>query len=351
MKKRLFVLYSILIILSTVTSSFSMGAKPQKPEKQERPFCETDYPIILVPGVLGFDSVFGVIDYYYGIADSLEKDGAIVYTVALTGLSGTEQRGKQLLEFMDKLIDDHPEYTKFNVIGHSHGATTARYAMYDSPELFASLTSIAGPHQGTPFADYLNEKIPDPLTTIALAGAELLLGDFVALISGNFEHIGTQDAKALVDTFTRDGIENFNFDYPCAGVPKGATKGSYGDDADTVDGEFYGNGTGKIPAPGEHSIRFYSWTGNIGQKSVTWLDPIDISMVLTNSFLRGYGYKGDADAFVPVSSSHFGEVVKDNYNWNHVDEVNHSMGFVNPFSANPVAVFRIHAQKLQKAGY
>ncbi len=343
MKKRLVVLYSLLIIISTVTSVFSMSAKPQKPE---RPYCETDYPIILVPGVLGFDSVFGI-DYFYAITDSLEEDGAIVYTASLSGLSGTEQRGEQLLAFIDAIKTDNPEYTKFNVIAHSQGSTTSRYAMKLRPDAFASLTTIAGPHQGTPFADYVNEEISDKLLAIAYPVLEMLGGDLVAIFSGDHEFVGSQDAASLVEHFTKDGIEQFNNEYPCAGVPKGASNGSFGDDADTIDGSFYGDGLGNA----DGDIRFYSWTGNTGKGSVTWVDVLDAAFVVTNSFVREYGYNGDADGFVTVSSSHFGEVLCDTYYWNHGDEVNHLLGLINPFAANPVSVFRQHANRLQKAGY
>ncbi len=341
MRKLLFVLCGILVIMITSTSAWCMGSKP------ERPYCETDYPIILVPGVVGFDSLIGMVDYFYGVADSLEKDGAVVYAAALTGWAGTEERGDQLIAFIDTVKASHPEYTKFNVIAHSHGSTTSRYAMKNRPELFASLTTIAGPHQGTPVADYANEEISDDLKTVGYAGIELLTGDFIALISGHKELIGTQDIAACIEHFTKDGMESFNNEYPCAGVPAGATKGSYGDDADTINGSFYGDGLGNP----DGGIRYYSWTGNAGTGSVTSLDLLDAVMGITNLFIREYGYTGDADAFIPVASSHFGEVINDTYHWNHVDEINHTLGVIDPFAANPVSVFRQHANRLQKAGF
>ena len=339
--KALFIVIFTIIISSTV--AFSMGATPEEPV---RPYCETNYPIILVPGVTGFDTIIGLVEYFYGIADSLEKDGAIVYAAALTGWAGTERRGEQLIAFIDTLKASHPEYTKFNVIGHSHGATTSRYAMKHRPEVFASLTTIAGPHQGTPTADFFNEDVPAPLANIAYAGIEMLTGDFVALISGHSELLGTQDMASTIEHFTIDGMEKFNSEYPCAGVPKGASRGSYGDDADTFHGSFYGDGQGNS----DGDIRFFSWTGNVGDGSVTSLDILDAVGVLTNGTMRAYGYKGDADCFIPVASTHFGEVLNDNYYWNHFDEINQTLGIINPFAASPVSVFRQHANRLQNAG-
>ena len=41
-------------------------------------FTATKYPIILCHGMAGFDSLFGVVDYFYGIESSLTSGGARV---------------------------------------------------------------------------------------------------------------------------------------------------------------------------------------------------------------------------------------------------------------------------------
>lgn len=345
MKKMLIVLLTLVITLTLSSSVFSMGASPPKP------YCETKYPVILVPGVIGFDKLIGVVDYWYGIPAELEEDGAVVYSAALSGWNSTEKRGEQLLAFIRAIKVEHPEYTKFNVIGHSHGATTARYAMNKMPESFASLTTIAGPHQGTPTADYMNDDLPNFLKPVAFGALDILLGDLIAVMSGHTEYVGENDAAACIEHFSLDGMERFNRDYPCAGVPKGSTRGTYGDDADSINGAFYGDGRGSITNSDDpESIRYYSWTGNIGERGVTSVDLLDTAIVLTNGMMRGYDYNGDADGFIPVSSSHFGEVLSDSYNWNHFDEINQALGIIAPFAANPVSVFRQHANRLQNAG-
>ncbi len=349
MKKVFIVLSTMVITLTLCSSVFSMGSSPPVPEK---PYCKTKYPIILVPGVIGFDKLIGIVDYWYGIPAELEEDGAVVYSAALSGWNSTEKRGEQLLAFIRALKDEHPEYTKFNVIGHSHGATTARYAMNIMPESFASLTTIAGPHQGTPTADYMNDDVPDFLKPVAFGALNIFLGDFIAIISGHTEFLGEQDAAACMEHFSLDGMERFNRDYPCVGVPKGSTRGTYGDDADSINGAFYGDGRGSIKSPDDpESIRYYSWMGNIGKKNITnLLDILDSTFLgLTNSMMRGYDYDGDADGFVPVSSSHFGEVLSNSYNWSHLDEINQTLGIIAPFAANPISVFRQHANRLQNA--
>lgn len=348
MQKIISVLWIVVFTALVSSSVYSMGSSPEVPERQ---YCETKYPIILVPGVIGFDKLIGFVDYWYGIPAELKEDGAVVYSVALSGWNSTEERGEQLLEFIRDLKEEHPEYTKFNVIGHSHGATTSRYAMNKMPESFASLTTIAGPHQGTPVADYMNDDLPDMFKPIAFGGLDILLGDFVAILSGNTELVGNQNAEACIEHFSMDGIERFNREYPCAGVPNGGSRGTYGDDADSINGAFYGDGLGNEKKSCDtDAIRYYSWTGNIGKTEVTSPDLLDTAMVLINGMMRGYGYTGDADGFVPVSSSHFGEVLSDTYYWNHFDEINQTLGLISPFAANPVSVFRQHANRLQNAG-
>jgi len=40
---------------------------------------KTRYPIVLARGAGGFDSLFGVLDYWFGIADTLTDQGARVF--------------------------------------------------------------------------------------------------------------------------------------------------------------------------------------------------------------------------------------------------------------------------------
>lgn len=316
-------------------------------------YTQTKYPIVLVPGVSGFDKLIGTIDYWYRIPEALKKDGAIVESAAVTGWNSVEMRGEELIKFIEHVMDKYG-CDKVNLIGHSHGATTARYAMYHMPEHIASLTTIAGPHQGTPTADFANDGIPNPtiqevVRLISFTGINLVFGDFVALLSGHTEFIGQNDTAKTVAHFTKEGIASFNATYPCAGVPAGSTIGSYGDDANTSEGAYWGDGRGNALNKGdEGAIRYWSWTGNIGHSGITnILDPLEFVTIATNLFNEGYGYYGNADGFIPVSSAHFGQVIYDNYKWNHLDEINQSLGIIRPFAANPVSVFRQHANRIQ----
>src|SRR6478609_8137358 len=42
-------------------------------------YTATKYPIVLCHGMAGFDSLFGVLDYFYGVESSLTSGGAKVF--------------------------------------------------------------------------------------------------------------------------------------------------------------------------------------------------------------------------------------------------------------------------------
>ncbi|MEZ4288836.1 MAG: hypothetical protein R3A47_12010 [Polyangiales bacterium] len=56
------------------------------------------------------------------------------------------------------------------------------------------------------------------------------------------------------------------------------------------------------------------------------------------------------DGLVGRCSSHFGEVLRDTYFQNHLDEVGLMFGLISPFTANPKSIFRAHANRLKNEG-
>ncbi len=58
----------------------------------------------------------------------------------------------------------------------------------------------------------------------------------------------------------------------------------------------------------------------------------------------------DHDGGVPVYSASFGKIIRNDYYWNHLDEINMMFGLISPFASNPVSVLRQHANRLQKDG-
>jgi triacylglycerol lipase len=75
------------------------------------------------------------------------------------------------------------------------------------------------------------------------------------------------------------------------------------------------------------------------------LDISDPALGLTSLF-----YDQANDGLVDRCSSHLGDVIRDDYFHNHLDEVNQVLGLVSIFESNPTSVFRAHANRLKNAG-
>jgi triacylglycerol lipase len=331
-------------------------------------YTKTKYPIILVAGVTGFDSLFGTLDYWYGMESDLRKGGAKVISVALTGWNGDYEgdvlpghdssglRGPELekiiLDFMDGNNQWSQKFEKVNIIAHSQGATTSRYFLNRHADKVASLTTIAGPHKGTAVADYAWEKISAGVQNVLAAGINLLLGDLVALSSGNNHLIGTQDTFQTLNHFRTEGIARFNRDFPCPALPHKVVNGQkvYNEGLQGGYGANLPDGAPSGTMPGfSNTVYFFSWSGNLGHGAVTNIfDPLDLTAwTLTNWFNESYNYQGAADGFVPASSARFGKVLSTSYQWNHGDEINQTLGIRNPWAANPKTVICTHANRLK----
>ena len=118
----------------------------------------TRYPLVLVPGMLGFVRV-GFFPYWYGIVPALRAGGAQVFAIQVAPLDSSEVRGEQLLAHIEQ-IRRETGADKVNLIGHSQGALTARYAAAMRPQWVASVTSVAGPNHGSELADHIHVHYP-----------------------------------------------------------------------------------------------------------------------------------------------------------------------------------------------
>ena len=118
----------------------------------------TRYPLVLVPGMLGFIRLV-LYPYWYGIIKALRRGGATVIAVQVSPLNSTEVRGEQLLTRIDEILRETGA-ARVNLFGHSQGSLTARYAAAKRPDLVASVTSVAGPNHGSELADYLAKHYP-----------------------------------------------------------------------------------------------------------------------------------------------------------------------------------------------
>ena len=281
-------------------------------------YTKTKYPIVLAHGMAGFDSLFGVYEYWYGIPSALRDGGARVYVTKVSQFNSTEARGEQLLAQVRQILAITGA-RKVNLVGHSHGGLDVRYVAAVRPDLVASVTTVGSPHKGAELADFLRDNVVEgSITEGALAFFANSLGTVLGLLTGS---TNPQDAVAALESLSSPGMAAFNARYP-QGVPASAC----GEGAYTVNG-----------------VRYYSWSGTGILTNA--LDVSDAAMGLTSLF-----YDESNDGLVGRCSSHLGDVIRDNYFHNHLDEVNQVLGLTGLLESSPTAIFRAHANRLKNAG-
>ena len=279
---------------------------------------KTKYPIVLAHGAAGFDELFGVLEYWYGIPGALQDKGATVFVTEVSQLNSTEARGEQLLAQVETIVAITGK-PKVNLIGHSHGGLDVRYVAAVRPDLVASATSVGSPHKGADLADFLAENFEDGSFTQTVVNffAESL-GTVIGLLSGSSN---PQDGLAALESLSSAGTAAFN-----AAHPEAVPTSPCGEGASVVNG-----------------VRYFSWSG---------------TGVLTNAFdlgdpalgLTSLFYSEANDGLVGRCSSHLGDVIRDDYFQNHLDEVNQLFGLVSVFTSNPETLFKNHANRLKNLG-
>jgi triacylglycerol lipase len=297
-----------------VALALSAGVAFAPPVHALTSYAKTKYPILLAHGMLGADQ-YGPLEYWYGIPRDLRDNGATVYVTSVSAMNTTELRGEQLLAQVEDIVAITGA-NKVNLIGHSHGGPTARYVAGVRPDLVASVSSVGGANKGSKFFDVVMGISPGPRQL--LIGGFNALASLIARLSGHPDQ--PQDTFAGVESLSM-GSAKFNANFP-AGVPNTAC----GEGAHEVNG-----------------VRYYSWSG-VGQ-FYNPLNPFDYIMKATSLVFQGE----PNDGLISACGSHLGKVIRDNYPMNHFQEINQLMGLVGP-GANPVSLFRIHANRLKTAG-
>ena len=307
-------LYSFFrhVVFLVTAASLLLGANAHAASE----YAKTRYPIVLVHGLFGFDSFLGL-DYFYGIPGALTQDGAKVFVAQVSAANSTEVRGEQLLAQV-KTIMAITGASKVNLIGHSHGGPTIRYVAGVAPQLVASVTSIGGVNKGSRVADILRGVVPAGTLSETLVNNAAKA--FVALI--NLGSGGTslpQMPTAALDALTTVKTQDFNRRFPQA-LPSGCGSGP-----ELVNG-----------------VRYYSWAGTLPVTNV--LDVSDGALGILSLVF------GEAnDGLVSACSSRLGTHLGD-YRQNHLDEVNQVLGLRDWFSADPVTLYRQHANRLKQMG-
>lgn len=282
-------------------------------------YAKTKYPIVFVHGMFGFTRLgtaeFGL-DYWYQILPDLARNGATTFATQLSPLESTEVRGEQLLGQVEEVMAITGK-EKVNLIGHSHGGPTARYILGVRPDLVASVTSVAGVNHGSAVADLIQGS-----SVLNNTVANVVNHLFAPVMNFAQQTNLPSNFKASIYSLSTQGSREFNQRFS-AGIP---TKSC-------TDGAAQANG-----------VYMYSWTG-IAQ-TTNLLDP---DTLLTSLGYVAFGGKKN-DGLVSQCSSKFGKTVRDDYNHNHLDEVNQILGLRALFSPDPVALYRQHANRLKLQG-
>ncbi|OAI40675.1 hypothetical protein AYO40_04490 [Planctomycetaceae bacterium SCGC AG-212-D15] len=120
-----------------------------------------DAPIVLVHGLFGFDRLklgaWTIASYFPRIPEFLTAGGNRVLVPALSATGSIADRAAQLRDFLDREAPGEAVH----LIGHSMGGLDCRYliARLGMAERVRSLTTIATPHRGSPFADWGIHKL------------------------------------------------------------------------------------------------------------------------------------------------------------------------------------------------
>jgi triacylglycerol lipase len=113
-------------------------------------------PIFLVHGLLGYDRVkigkVTLASYFRGIPELLERAGNRILMTRVSPTAGVPVRAAQLKAYLDRKVPNEPVH----ILAHSMGGLDARYLVSQllGAGRVLTLTTIATPHRGSPFADW-----------------------------------------------------------------------------------------------------------------------------------------------------------------------------------------------------
>ncbi|MGY0216543.1 lipase family alpha/beta hydrolase [Endozoicomonadaceae bacterium StTr2] len=307
-----------LLLLVVLAVGFSQTARAGCWSWQKCDEYQTRFPIVLVHGVAGWDTLLGI-DYFYGVRDTLEQRGATVYTPNVAAWHDAYTRGEQLINQLDDIRAISGQ-SKFNLVGHSLGGPTVRYVAGTRPDLVASVTTVNAVNFGSDFADAARGIVPVDSATEALIEAALnAMGKVTDILAGNSEY--DQDALAAVDFMTSPGADKFNRLFP-DGMPASRC----------------GSGAEKV-----NGIYYYSWGGNDALTNIA--DPLDFFLGASGLLIEG-----EHDGLVERCDQHWGQVIRSDYAMNHADAINHLFGLHGLFNTDPLAVYEQHAARLKGLG-
>ncbi len=318
--KKLATIASLALGLAFANISHSAVNTPNV--KATGTYAKTKYPILFVHGFFGFDRLggdtFGM-DYFYQVLPDLARNGASTFAAQVSPVESTEIRGEQLLSQVEEVLAITGK-SKLNLIGHSQGGPTARYIEIVKPQYVASLTGVGGTFRGTQVADSVLGNTASSAVVSALS--DYIIGPMITWASGN-SSLPVNTNRAL-QSLSVAGSTAFNNAHPTPALASSCSKSG---------------------ATSKNGVYYYSWTGT--SQLTNALDLVDVGA----STLAPLTYGNlDNDGVVPRCSTHFGKVIRDNYDLTHLDEVNLVLGMRGLFAPDPVDLYRQHANRLKQQG-
>ncbi|KAG0149609.1 hypothetical protein CROQUDRAFT_39614 [Cronartium quercuum f. sp. fusiforme G11] len=173
-----------------------------------RSFKKPRHPLVLCHGLFGFDLIGPEalpslrISYWKGVKEALEEQGVEVLVARVPASASIEERARILAQFIEEKLPGR----EVNLIGHSMGGLDSRFLItHLKPTSFkvVSLTTIATPHRGSSFADYV---------VLDLVGRKNL-PKLLALI----ERLGIPGGGKAFEELTLEKMARFNAETPDEG--------------------------------------------------------------------------------------------------------------------------------------
>ena len=95
----------------------------------------------------------------------------------------------------------------------------------------------------------------------------------------------------------------------------------------------------------KNGIYHYFWIGN-QQATMPCISQISTVVTLASQLIKPQ----ENDGALPLCSGRYGQIIRQDYKYNHFDEVNHFFGMIGVFAQDPVTLYRQHANRLKLQG-
>jgi triacylglycerol lipase len=201
-------------IVSTISACAMSDGRDSTAQDNSALDADPHYPIVLAHGFFGFKNFAGIdfLTYFFNVQNDLKAHGETqVFTPAVDPFNDSTTRGAQLEAKILEILQQTGA-KKVNIIGHSQGGLDARVVAHNRPDIVASVTTLATPHQGSVLADEVLDVVGIPIVGDLVGEA---VDALVRIIGAPlWDEIGndTSVTRALRQVST-DGMRQFNRRY------------------------------------------------------------------------------------------------------------------------------------------